>query len=130
MTTPDLVDPLVSEDSQPRRGQFRLFADAFLANRLAVLGLVLVLLAVFAGLTADWIAPQDPNAQNLSRRLEPPSADYLLGTDQYGRDLLSRILHGTQVSWPSGFSALSSRPASVCFSAASPAIWVASSTIS
>ncbi|MCY4592163.1 MAG: ABC transporter permease [Alphaproteobacteria bacterium] len=103
MATPDLADPLVAEDSQPRRSQFRLFVDAFIANRLAVVGLVLVLIAVFAGVTADWIAPQDPNAQNLSRRLEPPSADYLLGTDQYGRDLLSRILHGTQVSLAVGF---------------------------
>ncbi len=103
MTTHDVVDSLVGTDETPRRGQLRLFVDAFVANRLALIGLVLVVIAVFAGMTADLIAPYDPNAQNLDRRLEAPSADYLLGTDQYGRDLLSRVLHGTQISLMVGF---------------------------
>ena len=103
MTTHDVVDSFVGTDETPRRGQLRLFVDAFVANRLALIGLVLVVIAVFAGLTADLIAPYDPNAQNLDRRLEAPSADYLLGTDQYGRDLLSRVLHGTQISLMVGF---------------------------
>ena len=103
MTTHDVVDSFVGTDETPRRGQLRLFVDAFVANRLALIGLVLVVIAVFAGMTADLIAPYDPNAQNLDRRLEAPSADYLLGTDQYGRDLLSRVLHGTQISLMVGF---------------------------
>jgi peptide/nickel transport system permease protein len=54
---------------------------------------VLVVLAVFG----DWIAPHDPNEQNIARRLEGPSADYWLGTDHLGRDLVSRLIGGTRV---------------------------------
>ncbi len=60
---------------------------------------VMVLIAVFA----PWIAPQDPNAQSLLARLRPPGTEamgayYLLGTDQLGRDLASRIVYGARVS--------------------------------
>jgi peptide/nickel transport system permease protein len=58
-----------------------------------------VALAVFA----PWIAPYDPNAQNLMGRIKPPGTEargvlYLLGSDELGRDLLSRIIHGARVS--------------------------------
>lgn len=43
-------------------------------------------------------APADPVRQDLSRRLEPPSGDHLLGTDEFGRDVLSRLIHGTRIS--------------------------------
>lgn len=65
-------------------------------------GIVLFILVV--GLLASWIAPHDPLAQNLIDRLKPPvwmsggSAEYLLGTDNYGRDLLSRLIYGARVS--------------------------------
>jgi peptide/nickel transport system permease protein len=103
MATQDVVEALVAGEETPRRGQLRLFVDAFAANKLALIGLVLLVAAVLVALTADLIAPQDPIAQDLNRRLEGPSADYALGTDQYGRDLLSRIIHGTQISLMVGF---------------------------
>lgn len=56
--------------------------------------LLLILMAVFAPL----IAPYDPYAQNLLERLQPPSATHLLGTDDYGRDALSRIIFGARIS--------------------------------
>lgn len=64
-------------------------------------GLVAVMLAL--ALAAPWLAPQDPNAQNLLGRLKPPGAEmravhYLLGTDELGRDLLSRLIYGARVS--------------------------------
>ncbi|RFU88002.1 ABC transporter permease [Streptomyces triticagri] len=75
-----------------------------LRNRLAAVALgVLVLMAV-AALLAPWLAPYDPAAQNLLVRLKPPawqdggSASHLLGTDQLGRDLLSRVIHGARIS--------------------------------
>jgi peptide/nickel transport system permease protein len=56
--------------------------------------LALVALQFALALLAPWIAPYDPLAQTVIRRLKPPSALHWLGTDQLGRDVLSRILHG------------------------------------
>ena len=72
-------------------------------------GVILVVLA--AALAAPWIAPHDPFAQDLSQRLIPPvwdtrgSWDHVLGTDQLGRDYLSRLLYGARISLLVGASA-------------------------
>jgi glutathione transport system permease protein len=50
---------------------------------------------VLVGLSAPWISPFDPLEQDLTRSLLPPGGEHLFGTDQYGRDVLSRVLHGT-----------------------------------
>ena len=60
----------------------------------ATLAVLVVLVAVFA----PFLCPYDPYAQNLSEALQPPSAAHLAGTDRYGRDLLSRIIMGSQSS--------------------------------
>jgi peptide/nickel transport system permease protein len=70
----------------------------FLSNPTTGLGLVLCAIVVFAAIFAPWLAPYDPNAQSILDRLAPPSAQYLLGTDQFGRDILSRILWGARIS--------------------------------
>jgi ABC-type dipeptide/oligopeptide/nickel transport system permease subunit len=62
----------------------------------AALGAAVILVFVVLAIFAPWIAPHDPLAQNISRALEEPSATYWLGTDEFGRDLLSRIIHGTR----------------------------------
>lgn len=62
------------------------------------LGALLVLLAVLAALMAPILAPYDPAEQQLERRLEPPSTTHLLGLDELGRDILSRLLFGARVS--------------------------------
>ena len=59
-------------------------------------GLTILALMVFCALFAPWLAPLDPNAQDINRRLAPPGADFWLGTDQLGRDLLSRVIYGTR----------------------------------
>jgi peptide/nickel transport system permease protein len=61
-------------------------------------GLALALLLVFIALAAPWLAPYDPTAQNLPARLLGPSATHWMGTDDLGRDVLSRIFYGTRVS--------------------------------
>jgi peptide/nickel transport system permease protein len=61
-------------------------------------GFALTLLLVFLALAAPWLAPADPTAQNLAARLVGPSAAHWMGTDELGRDVLSRILYGTRVS--------------------------------
>jgi peptide/nickel transport system permease protein len=61
-------------------------------------GLVLSLLLLVLALGAAWLAPYNPASQNLSVRLSPPSAGHWMGTDELGRDILSRILYGARVS--------------------------------
>lgn len=63
-----------------------------------VLAGLILSLVVLAALLAPWIAPHDPIAMAPMNRLKPPSPDFLLGTDAYGRDLLSRILYGARTS--------------------------------
>jgi len=67
-------------------------------------GLVLTVLLVLAALSAPLLAPYDPNVQDTMRRLEAPSNDHLLGLDDLGRDVLSRVIFGARVSLRVGFS--------------------------
>ena len=67
-------------------------------------GLLLTVTVVFVALAAPLLAPYDPNVQDTSRRLEPPSRQHVLGMDDLGRDVLSRILWGARVSLRVGFS--------------------------
>ena len=62
------------------------------------IGLVVVVAMVVMALAAPWLAPYDPNEQNVVAALQPPSAEYWFGTDFYGRDVLSRIIWGARVS--------------------------------
>jgi len=74
----------------------------FARNRLAVAGLVVFILLVLSALLAPQLAPHDPNLQDWKIRLQPPSAEHPFGTDEFGRDLLSRTLYGGQVSLVAG----------------------------
>ena len=67
-------------------------------NRMAMAGLVALGLIVALALLAPLVAPFDPIDQRIARKLQPPSAEHLLGTDTFGRDVLSRILYGARVS--------------------------------
>jgi peptide/nickel transport system permease protein len=67
-------------------------------RRTAILGLAIYLLVVLCALTADLVAPHDPNQLSMSVRLQGPSAEYWLGTDELGRDVASRIIYGARVS--------------------------------
>lgn len=67
-------------------------------------GAAVLLLTLAAALLAPWLAPGNPNAQQLERRLEGPSWQHPLGLDELGRDVLSRLLYGARVSLAVGFS--------------------------
>jgi peptide/nickel transport system permease protein len=75
-------------------------------NRLAMVGLALVLGLFAVALLAHWLAPYDPDLINLKLVLMPPSPDHLLGTDTLGRDVLSRIIYGARISLLVGFVAV------------------------
>jgi peptide/nickel transport system permease protein len=68
------------------------------ANPLGLFGLVAVILIVLSAVFANWLAPYDPTRIMAGPRLAPPSLDHLLGTDQLGRDVFSRVLVGGQIA--------------------------------
>jgi peptide/nickel transport system permease protein len=70
----------------------------FLRNPLAVAGLAVIVALVLVALFAPWIATHDPFAQDLSQRLQAPSARHWFGTDQVGRDSFSRIVYGSRIT--------------------------------
>ena len=70
----------------------------FRRNRLAMVGLTIVLVLVLTAASAHWLAPEDPATQSLRDRRAPPDRHYLLGADEFGRDILSRIIYGTRAS--------------------------------
>lgn len=74
------------------------FFRRFLRHRLAVLGSVIILLLLLAALFGSALAPYDPMEMAFAERLTGPGAQHIMGTDEFGRDIFSRILHGASVS--------------------------------
>jgi ABC-type dipeptide/oligopeptide/nickel transport system permease subunit len=70
----------------------------FRTNRLALAGLVLVVVLALTAALAPWLAPYDPARQSLVEKRAPPGGKYLLGADEFGRDILSRVIHGSRVA--------------------------------
>lgn len=81
------------KESVLKKTLFRLLKDP-----LGCFGLCLVLIILSIALLAPWIIPYDPNAIDVMSRLEPPSRTHLLGTDQLGRDVLSRVIMGSRIA--------------------------------
>ena len=77
---------------------------AILLNPLAAAGVVLVVIFTMLAIFGPWIAPYDPAAINLPTRLSAPSAAHWMGTDELGRDILSRIIYGARISMLVGSS--------------------------
>jgi ABC-type dipeptide/oligopeptide/nickel transport system permease subunit len=99
------------EGAAPARSGSRAWRR-FAYNPAALAGTLILLLVVVSAVFADWVAPHDPAKQSLLRRFTPPvwqaggNAAYPLGTDQVGRDVLSRIIHGARISLVVGVSAV------------------------
>ena len=94
-----LADPNPASRRQARLGQAWLAWLRIRRNNLAMAGLILVSLLLVVAALAPWIAPHDPFVQNLANRLQPPGTPgYWLGTDDFGRDILSRIIHGARIT--------------------------------
>ncbi len=71
-------------------------------NRMAMSGLVIIAIWAIVAIAAPLIAPYDPFAQNITDRLQGPSAKYWFGTDELGRDVFSRVVYGARISLPIG----------------------------
>ena len=74
------------------------------SNTSLIIWLIFALLIVLIAVLADVIVPYDPYEQDLSAALMPPDSHHLLGTDQYGRDMLSRVIKGAGISLSSSFA--------------------------
>ncbi|HKC97340.1 MAG TPA: ABC transporter permease [Methylomirabilota bacterium] len=103
--------PTAFESIAPAGGGSRTWRR-FALNPAALAGSLILVLLVSAAVAAPWVAPHDPAKQSLLRRFTPPmwqaggNAAYPLGTDQVGRDVLSRIVHGARISLLVGVSAV------------------------
>ena len=75
-------------------------------NRLAMVGLIIIALLIFCAIFADFIAPYDYAQQDLMIAYQGPSAQHWFGTDEFGRDILSRIIYGSRISLQIGFIAV------------------------
>ncbi|MEU6621752.1 ABC transporter permease [Streptomyces litmocidini] len=90
--------PAEAEPAIKRITQWGEIRHRFMANRLAVVGLIIVGLLLFAAAFAPLLAPYDPLHQDLANTLAAPGGDHLLGTDALGRDQLSRIIFGARIA--------------------------------
>src|SRR5262249_8312375 len=95
---------LLAERGRPPRGLWHTTATFFRRQPVGSIGLVLVLIFGLAGIFADWLAPYNPTSNDFAAMTEPPSWAHWLGTDQLGRDLLSRILFGARTAFVVGMT--------------------------
>ena len=103
-----LQDTAIPEIQTKRRRPLADFFVRLLRDKpLGVVGGVIVLILLFSGIFADVLAPHEMDKISLIDRFLPPSSKYLLGADQLGRDILSRLIHGARVSLTVGLSATS-----------------------
>jgi peptide/nickel transport system permease protein len=79
------------------------FWSRYKKNKTAVFGLIIIIFLFFAAALAPWIAPFDPFKTNLPDKFLPPNMVHLMGTDQFGRDIYSRVIWGARVSLTIGF---------------------------
>lgn len=82
------------------------FFEKLFKNKIAVAGGILLIFYCFVALAAPLIAPYDPFEMDLPNKLQPPSIEHWMGTDDKGRDVLSRIIYGTRLSMGIGFAAV------------------------
>lgn len=107
MLTLTLESDTPSQPGIPQeKSPLQLALARFSHNKIAIFGLVVLLLLILAAVFAHVIAGYDPIQRNVKDRLQPPSGEYLLGTDALGRDLLTRIIYGGRVSLWIGFASV------------------------
>ncbi len=82
----------------PRPSRLKETGEIILKNKLTLVGFLIVGIIVAIGVLSPLIAPYDPNLMNMPERLAAPSASHLFGTDEMGRDILSRIMYGARIS--------------------------------
>jgi ABC-type dipeptide/oligopeptide/nickel transport system permease subunit len=87
------ADAIIADSAQRRR-----LWRKFTANRLGVIGCVIIMMLIAVASLADMLAPYSYKKQELSNMYLAPSAEHLMGTDEFGRDVLSRVIYGSRIS--------------------------------
>lgn len=100
---PNSTNDQVMATKETSTGPWRDAWRSFRKNKGALVGAGIVLFFVFLAFVGPWLAPQGINEQLLTDRLKPPSGQYWFGTDDFGRDIYSRIIHGARISLMVGF---------------------------
>jgi peptide/nickel transport system permease protein len=85
-------------EAPPRASEFRRFLHVFLGRKVVIFGLVIIFILIITAIFAEYLAPYNPYYMDLSHILLQPSRQHLLGTDDLGRDTLSRVIYGTRTS--------------------------------
>lgn len=96
----------VEMELNPVQSEWRRFISIMVSRKVVAFGTFIIILLVFAAIFAPSISPYSPYKQNLKNVLDQPSREYLLGTDDLGRDVLSRIIFGTRTSLQVGVIAV------------------------
>ena len=97
-TTMTDLKNLEAQEDIARVGEFARFWRSLFRNPGARIGFIIVVVLVFVSLTAPWISPHEPLKMGVGPKLQPPGAEHLLGTDEFGRDLLSRMIYGARLT--------------------------------
>jgi len=90
-----LAQELIAPPVQPG---WKRALDKARSNPTTMIGALICLVIIISAVFAPWLAPFDPTEQEIMSRLQPPGGEYLLGTDQFGRDILSRLMWGGRIS--------------------------------
>ena len=106
-----LTEKVLQEDMElgdilKSRSGIRDFTKRLFKNKGAIFGFAIVILLLISAILAPAIAPYEYDAQSLKDMLKPPSPENLFGTDEFGRDIFSRIIYGTRISLQVGFIAV------------------------
>ena len=104
MTAPSQHIDLDQVKASLRKEQNRIFLTQVLANRSLMIGFFIIFVLVLIAVFGPLFVPHDPNDMDVVNRLKGPSSEHWLGTDNLGRDLLSRIIYGARISLAVGTS--------------------------
>src|SRR3954466_12811516 len=99
-------DGQIADGPLAQPGDLVLVLRRLLSNPAAVVALAVLSVIVLVAALAPFLPLQDPTAQNLALQGEPPSTEAWLGTDQLGRDILSRLIYGARVAFIVGFTSI------------------------
>jgi peptide/nickel transport system permease protein len=107
MAEAQIQQDAVAAPSVETRSRRQDFLQTFFSNRLAIFGTAVMSIFMVMAIFAPLIAPYDPLSQDLTQKFASPSREHLMGQDELGRDILSRVIYGARISLTAGLAAVS-----------------------